>query len=64
MDEIIEYPVDYYPPAKDGLTELKELREYFVQERHVMPPDSEIQNLLDSIGDQIDSTLYKLRFLS
>jgi hypothetical protein len=29
-----------------------------------MPPDSEIQNLLDSIGDRIDSTLYKLRFLS
>jgi len=61
--EIIEFPVDYYPPAKDGLTELEELREYFVQERHVMPADSEIQNLLDSIADQIDSTLYKLRFL-
>lgn len=61
--EIIEFPVDYYPPAKDGLTELEDLREYFVATRHVMPPDSEIQNLLDSIGDQIDSTLYKLRFL-
>jgi hypothetical protein len=61
--EIIEFPVDYYPPAEDGLQELQELREYFVQERHVMPADSEIQNLLDSIGDQIDSTLYKLRFL-
>lgn len=62
--EIIEFPVDYYPPAKNGLTELEELREYFVQERSVMPPDSEIQNLLDTIADQIDSTLYKLRFLS
>lgn len=62
--EIIEFPADYYPPAKNGLTELEELREYFVQERSVMPPDSEIQNLLDSIADQIDSTLYKLRFLS
>jgi hypothetical protein len=62
--EIIEFPVDYYPPAKNGLTELEELREYFVQERSVMPLDSEIQNLLDSIADQIDSTLYKLRFLS
>ena len=62
--EIIQFPADYYPPAENGLTELKELREYFVENRDVMPPDSEIQNLLDSIGDQIDSTLYKLRFLS
>ena len=62
--EIIQYPADYYPPAENGLTELKELREYFVENRDVMPKDSEIQNLLDSIGDRIDSTLYKLRFLS
>ncbi len=61
--EILEFPVDYYPPAKNGLTELEELREYFVQERNVMPADREIQNLVDAIGDQIDSTLYKLRFL-
>ncbi len=62
--EIIQFPADYYPPAENGLTELKELREYFVENRDVMPPDSEIQNLLDNIGDQIDSSLYKLRFLS
>jgi DNA-binding ferritin-like protein len=62
--QIIQYPADYYPPAENGLQELVELREYFVDNRNVMPPDSEIQNLLDSIGDQIDSTLYKLRFLS
>ena len=61
--EIIQFPVDYYPPAKDGLTELQDLRDYFVENRHVMPSDSEIQNLLDSVGDQIDSSLYKLRFL-
>ena len=62
--EIIKFPADYYPPAENGLTELKELREYFVDNRDVMPKDSEIQNLLDNIGDQIDSSLYKLRFLS
>lgn len=61
--EIIEFPVDYYPPAKDGLTELQDLREYFQETRKVMPSDSEIQNLLDNIGEQIDSSLYKLRFL-
>jgi hypothetical protein len=26
--------------------------------------DSEIQNLIDSVADQIDSTMYKLKFLS
>jgi hypothetical protein len=62
--KIIQFPTDYYPPAESGLQELTELREYFVENRSVMPPDSEIQNLLDNIGDQIDSTLYKLRFLS
>ena len=62
--EIIQFPADYYPPAESGLQELKELREYFVDNRDVMPKDREIQNLLDGIGDQIDSTLYKLRFLS
>ena len=62
--EIIQFPADYYPPAENGLTELKELREYFIDNRDVMPASSEIQNLLDNIGDQIDSTLYKLRFLS
>lgn len=61
--EIIEYPADYYPPAENGFVELKELQEYFADNRGVMPKASEIQNLLDSIGDRIDSTLYKLRFL-
>ncbi len=62
--EIIQFPADYYPPAENGLQELKELREYFVDNRDVMPKDREIQNLLDGICDQIDSTLYRLRFLS
>ena len=62
--EIIQFPADYYPPAENGLTELKELRESFEDNRNVMPVNSEIQNLLDNIGDQIDSTLYRLRFLS
>ncbi|NCX56370.1 MAG: hypothetical protein EBW87_04125 [Burkholderiaceae bacterium] len=63
LGEILEFPSHYYAPAKDGLTELEDLRDYFVENRHVMPASSEIQNLLDNIGDQIDSTLYKLKFL-
>jgi hypothetical protein len=28
-----------------------------------LPQDSELQNLVDEIASEIDSTLYKLRFL-
>lgn len=62
--EIVKYPVDYYPPLDNGLDELESLKEYVKEERHkVLPPDSEIQNLVDEIAQLIDSTLYKLRFL-
>jgi hypothetical protein len=62
--EIIQYPVDYYPPLDNGLDELEALKEYVQSERHiVLPQESEIQNLVDEIAQLIDSTLYKLRFL-
>ena len=62
--EIVQYPVDYYPPLDNGLDELEALKDYVLQERHiVLPQDSEIQNLVDEIAQLIDSTLYKLRFL-
>jgi hypothetical protein len=63
--QIIEYPVQYYAPAKNGLEELEMLKDYVDEERHKegIPQDSEIQNLIDEIASQIDSTLYKLRFL-
>lgn len=63
--KIIEYPVQYYAPAANGLEELEMLKDYVDEERHKegIPQDSEIQNLIDEIASQIDSTLYKLRFL-
>jgi DNA-binding ferritin-like protein len=62
---LIEYPVQYYAPAATGLEELQQLKEYVDTERHLagIPQDSEIQNLIDEISAQIDSTLYKLTFL-
>lgn len=62
---LVEYPAQYYAPAKSGLEELEMLKEYVDEERHKagIPQDSEIQNLIDEIASQIDSTLYKLRFL-
>jgi hypothetical protein len=62
--EIIQYPVDYYPPLDNGLDEIEALKEYVESERYrVLPQESEIQNEVDAIAKLIDSTLYKLRFL-
>jgi hypothetical protein len=62
--EIIQYPVDYYPPLDNGLDELEALKEYVESERYrVLPQESEIQNEVDAISKLIDSTLYKLKFL-
>jgi len=63
--QLIDYPVQYYAPAANGLEELEMLKDYVDEERHKegIPQNSEIQNLIDEIASQIDSTLYKLRFL-
>ena len=42
---------------------LMDLRDEFQASRELIGDDSELQNLADAITDQIDSTLYKLRFL-
>jgi hypothetical protein len=61
----LDFPADAgLARADDPLEELEAAQEYFKQNRGVLPDDSEIQNLADSIADLIDSTLYKLRFLS
>jgi hypothetical protein len=42
---------------------LTALRDEFIASRALIGEDSELQNLADSIADQMDSTIYKLRFL-
>ena len=62
--KVPEFPADYMKPAETGLQELEEISEYLQQERHkVLPQDSEIQNLVDEIQSQLDSTIFKLRRL-
>jgi hypothetical protein len=61
--EIITYPVDYYPPLDNGLDELLSLKDYVEENRGSLPQNSEIQNEVDSIAKLIDSTIYKLKFL-
>lgn len=62
-EELIDYPVDYYPPMDNALDELRSLKDYVKEERQELPQDSEIQNSIDAIADLIDSTIYKLKFL-
>ena len=55
------FPKTYYHPADNGLDELQGLKDYVEQTRTLLPQDSEIQNLVDEIADQIDSTIFMLR---
>jgi DNA-binding ferritin-like protein len=61
-DTILTFPVNYYAPAVTGKEEIEALKDYVMQARTQLPQDSEIQNLVDAIADQIDKTLYLLRF--
>lgn len=45
-------------------TYMDQMKEYVSIKRTGLPQDSEIQNEIDNIAILIDSTLYKLRFLS
>ena len=61
-DRIKQYPSDF-AQAKDPVEYLKTLKKYVELHRKDLPSDSELQNIVDEIAGQIDSTLYKLRFL-
>ena len=58
----IDFPVQYYPPADTPIEELMMLRDYVDEERNNpdIPQNSEIQNLIDEISAQINSTINKL----
>jgi DNA-binding ferritin-like protein len=63
LEELIEYPEDYYPPMVESLDELRSLREYVKEERQVLPQNSEIQNDIDEICKLINKTIYEIKFL-
>lgn len=61
--------IESYPEGKfhnDAEPEgfVKWVGEYVAFARKNLPQDSEIQNMVDDIAAHVDSTLYKLRFLS
>ena len=61
---IDSYPDQETPGAGDPVEFLQYLRDYTSENRVDLPQDSEVQNAIDNIATEIDSTLYKLRFLS
>jgi len=62
--KLTQWPKEFHL-ASDPVAYMEKLAEFVAEVRQVICPDySPIQNLLDSICDLIDSTHYKLKFLS
>ncbi|CAB4121383.1 hypothetical protein UFOVP12_31 [uncultured Caudovirales phage] len=61
-----DYPDGFEPPAKGAVEEIRAFSDYIESTRHLkdFPQDSELQNAIDEIQSLINSTLYKLRFLT
>lgn len=60
---ILNYPIEYRPPADTAIAELEYMLEYVRVYRGAMGDDSAVQNSIDEIAALMQSTLYKLRFL-
>jgi hypothetical protein len=61
---IAEYPAQSVATPSDALEFVKGLREYVTSKRYAVAKDSELQNITDEITQLLDSTIYKLTFLS
>jgi len=61
-DIISSYPKDFHL-ATDPVKYLTQIKDFVDDIRKDLPSESQLQNIVDEIADQIDSTLYKLRFL-
>lgn len=66
-DLVLRYTQSGGPDAtskSDPVKYLTGLQSYLDRQRKKLPTDSNIQNEIDAVATLIDSTLYKLRFLS
>ena len=61
-DIITNYPKDFHL-ATEPVKYLTQIKDFVNDIRKDLPSESQLQNIVDEIADQIDSTLYKLRFL-
>ena len=61
---ITNYPTSFEGTQLDPVSYIETLKTMVIVSRHTLPQDSEIQNDIDGIATLINSTLYKLRYLS
>ena len=61
-DIITNYPKEFHL-ATEPVKYLMQIKDFVDDIRKDLPSESQLQNIVDEIADQIDSTLYKLRFL-
>ena len=62
-DQLKEFPSDFHT-SDDPVEYLESMKDFVEKSREHLPQDTELMNLVDEIADLINSTLYKLRFLS
>lgn len=58
------YPNDFHTAKGDPLDYMEMLKEYVDKIRKTLPEESQLQQLVDNIAELIDTTAYKLKFLS
>lgn len=61
---VLDYPDGYVAPTSTPVEFVSNLGDYVTANRSAVGSDSELQNLIDGVMELIDSTIYKLRFLS
>jgi DNA-binding ferritin-like protein len=61
--QITEFPATYHQP-KEPLAYLQSLQAFVKDARQDLPKDTEICQLIDNIAQEIDTTIYLLKFKS
>jgi len=61
--QITEFPATYHQP-KEPLAYLQSLQKFVKEARADLPTDTEICQLIDNIAQEIDTTIYLLKFKS
>ena len=59
--QITEFPATYHQP-KEPLAYLQSLQRFVKEARSDLPTDTEICQLIDNIAQEIDQTIYLLKF--
>ena len=62
--QITKFPDTYHLPKGEPLNYLESLQRFVKDARDDLPKDSEIVQLIDNIAQEIDTTIYLLKFKS